>query len=47
MQCALFSHQKLCFKNTFWILYLSSKVKTNMKERHSIDYKETLNKKII
>ena len=37
MQCTLFSRQKLCFKNNFRILYLSLKVKTNVKERCLID----------
>ena len=33
MQFALFSCQRLHFKNNFGIFILSSKVKTNMKER--------------
>ena len=40
----LFSHIKNCVLK---MLCLSSKVKTNMKDRCSIDQKETLKKKFI
>ena len=40
MQCALFSRK-------FQMLYLSSKVKTNMKERCSVDQKGNLKEKFM